>query len=218
MAHNQEMLEKHAEKGDWQKVRIIGMSIDQDKQKLINHVNEKKWTSVEHYWARNGKCDGDKVFGVRGVPHCLLVDTHGKIVWIGHPASRNLEEDIDNLLAGKQLELKPDSEDEDSDNGNEGEGEEVKAIDTASATAAIKAFEQDTKELLSKEEFKVNASKLMRGFLVLASETTCDLKNAGLLKTKMTCHTVLMGPTDACETTQAACMAISHAEGHIWKN
>ena len=30
MAHNQEMLEKHAALGDWKNVRIIGLSRDQD--------------------------------------------------------------------------------------------------------------------------------------------------------------------------------------------
>jgi hypothetical protein len=102
MAHNQEMLEKRgAEWGD--KVRIIGLSIDQDKPKLVAHVDDKKWNKVEHYWSRNGKNTADNIYGVQGVPHCLLVDTHGKIVFVGHPANRNLEEDFDNLLAGKVL-------------------------------------------------------------------------------------------------------------------
>lgn len=37
------------------------------------------------------------------MPHCLLVDTAGKICWVGHPSSRKLEEDIDSLLAGGVL-------------------------------------------------------------------------------------------------------------------
>ena len=32
-----------------------------------------------------------------------LVDTHGKIVFIGHPATRKLEEDIDKLLKGEKI-------------------------------------------------------------------------------------------------------------------
>jgi len=32
-----------------------------------------------------------------------LIDTHGKIVFIGHPASRKLEEDIETLLKGEPL-------------------------------------------------------------------------------------------------------------------
>ena len=51
----------------------------------------------------NGQCEADKEFGVQGVPHVALVDTEGKIVFVGHPASRKLEEDINNLLAGEKL-------------------------------------------------------------------------------------------------------------------
>jgi hypothetical protein len=32
-----------------------------------------------------------------------LIDTNGKIVYIGHPATRKLEEDIDTLLKGEKL-------------------------------------------------------------------------------------------------------------------
>lgn len=70
---------------------------------------------------RNGKCTADKEFGVRGVPHCCLVDTHGKIVWIGHPASRQLEEDINNLLEGKVLtDVKNESDDDENGDADTG--------------------------------------------------------------------------------------------------
>lgn len=53
---------------------------------------------------RTEGCVADEEFGIRGVPHVLLLDTKGKIVFIGHPASRpNLEEDIDTLLAGNPI-------------------------------------------------------------------------------------------------------------------
>ena len=42
MKHNQEMLEKRG--ADWEgKVRIIGLSIDQDKAKLNSHLESKGW-------------------------------------------------------------------------------------------------------------------------------------------------------------------------------
>lgn len=42
------MLEKR--KDDWAgKVRIVGLSIDQSKDVVVQHVDNKKWTSVEHY-------------------------------------------------------------------------------------------------------------------------------------------------------------------------
>ena len=55
MAHNQEMLEKR--KSEWgNKLRIIGVSIDQDKAKLKDHVNTKGWTKIEHYWKDKSDC------------------------------------------------------------------------------------------------------------------------------------------------------------------
>lgn len=102
MAHNQEMLEKRGV--DWgDKVRLIGLSIDNDVATVKNHVKSKGWEKVEHYHVRNGKCTADKDYGVQGVPHVLMVDTHGKIVFMGHPASRKIEEDIDNLLKDGKL-------------------------------------------------------------------------------------------------------------------
>jgi len=85
MAHNQEMLEKHAaEWGD--KVRIIGASIDNDAATVKNHITSKNWTSPEHYHVRKAGCKASDEYGVQGVPHCLLVDTEGTIIWMGHPS------------------------------------------------------------------------------------------------------------------------------------
>jgi len=95
------MLEKR--KADWgDKVRIVGVSIDQSKEKMVEHVNNKKWNSVEHYW--RSKSDCSEVYGVSGVPHVLLLDTKGRIVFKGHPATRkDLEADFDTLLKGEAL-------------------------------------------------------------------------------------------------------------------
>ena len=211
MKHNQEMLEKHAATGDWGKVRIIGMSIDQDKQKLVNHVEDKKWTSVEHYHARNGVCTADKEFKVRGVPHCLLVDTTGKIVWIGHPASRKLEDDINTLLAGKPLEGVSAGGDDDDEEEAKVEG----AVDASAAKTAVDEFIAATKE---EKGWSEEAKKIQRAFLVLVCQTTCDLKNGGSLKTSLDCHTVLMGPAASIDAVQAITKKISHKEGAVWKN
>jgi hypothetical protein len=112
MAHNQQMLEhKGAEWGG--KVKILGLSIDGDKAKLKSHVETKGLTKVDHYFIGEAdKCKKD--YGISGVPHVLLVDTNGKIVFKGHPASRkNLEEDFDKLLKGEPLEgIKSASNDE----------------------------------------------------------------------------------------------------------
>ena len=102
MAHNQEMLTHN--KATWgSRVRIIGLSIDDDKAALKSHVVAKGWTDVEHFFTSQHGCSASDDWGVTGVPHCILVDTHGKIVWKGHPASRQLEADINNLLAGNTI-------------------------------------------------------------------------------------------------------------------
>jgi hypothetical protein len=35
----------------------------------------------------------------------LLIDQSGTIVWMGHPAERNLEKDIKTLIRGEKIEL-----------------------------------------------------------------------------------------------------------------
>jgi len=97
------MLEEHGDK--WAgKVRLIGLSIDQDAATVKKHVEAKGWNKVEHYHVRNGKCTADKEFGVQGVPHVAIVDTEGKIVFMGHPASRkDLVQDFNDLLDGKKI-------------------------------------------------------------------------------------------------------------------
>lgn len=54
-------------------------------------------------------------YGVQGVPHVVLVDTHGKIAFVGHPASRDLEKDIETLLRDEKLKGVKGGEDEDED-------------------------------------------------------------------------------------------------------
>ncbi len=102
MAHNCKMLEERGK--DWgDKVRLIGLSIDNSAAIVKKHVEDKNWTAVEHYHVRTPGCTADKDYGVQGVPHVLLIDTKGKIVFVGHPASRQLEQDIDALLKGETL-------------------------------------------------------------------------------------------------------------------
>jgi len=83
MAHNQSMLDKKG--ADWKgKVRIIGISIDSTSDVVLKHVQEKKWESVEHFHRATSKCS--ETYGVSGVPHVMLVDKEGTIVYKGHPA------------------------------------------------------------------------------------------------------------------------------------
>lgn len=106
MKHNNDMLLK--EKEAWAgKVRIIGLSIDEEVSELISHIKDKAWTKVEHYHASNGVCKASETYGSGGVPHVLLVDTKGTITYAGHPSSIPLETEIDALLGGKLYEAAP---------------------------------------------------------------------------------------------------------------
>lgn len=48
MAHNQKMLTDNADKWGG-KVRIVGISIDNDTEIVSKHVDAKIWTAIEHY-------------------------------------------------------------------------------------------------------------------------------------------------------------------------
>ncbi len=46
------------------------------------------------------------------MPHVVLIDTEGKIAYIGHPAATNLEQNIETLLKGEKIGAASQSEDE----------------------------------------------------------------------------------------------------------
>ena len=127
------MLEKNGAR--WKdKVRIMGVSIDQSPDAVVKHVKAKKWTTVEHF--HKGGSTADEDYGCQGVPHVVLVDTTGKVVYIGHPASRELEKDIETLLRGEPLTgVKAGSEDEEED-----DSEAFKDLDLAKVNAEMENF------------------------------------------------------------------------------
>jgi len=195
MAHNQQMLEKRG--ADWEgKARIIGLSIDQDKNKLKTHVESKKWTAVEHYF-RAGS-DASDVYGVRGVPHVMLVDGNGKIVFKGHPATRkNLEEDIDTLIKGEALtgegvfsgEKK--AEEAGGDSGAIPEG--YKEVDAAAINGEIDAFKEIGLALQKDEAIAEHAKKMPRAFCVMVFNQTY-IPKTGQMVGKYENYRVLVGP------------------------
>lgn len=187
------MLEDNKEKwGD--KVRIIGLSIDQDKKTLESHVKARGWTSVEHYHTRNGVSNADKTYGVNGVPHCLLIDTHGKIVFIGHPASRKLEEDINNLLEDKKIEGAGTTR-AGGDDEEEGEGGKKEEITDEKYNKATSEFKTGLDSIMTDGGLQEHISKLQRAFFVLVVDA--KLNSDGIMVGEMTCVTQLMGDPDA---------------------
>jgi len=78
----------------------------------------------------------------------MLVDTNGKIVFKGHPASRkNLEQDFDDLIAGKTITGDGTGAEAGDDEEEGGEGGKSKA-DPATALAAIDEFAKTTGKAL----------------------------------------------------------------------
>jgi len=95
------MLEQHG--AEWEnKIKIIGLSIDQSAATVKSHVESKGWTKPIHYWRAKSNCSD--VYSVRGVPHVMLIDTRGKIAFKGHPANRpDLAADMEALFKGETL-------------------------------------------------------------------------------------------------------------------
>lgn len=53
MAHNEEMLKKNEE--SWKnKVRIVGISLDDEREKLVKRIEDKDWRRITHYRVKNG--------------------------------------------------------------------------------------------------------------------------------------------------------------------
>ena len=71
-----------------------------------------------------------------GVPKVVLVDTNGKIAFIGHPGSTNLEHGIEKLLKGESLKNKGESggNDEDEEEGS------FKEIDLSKVRAELNRY------------------------------------------------------------------------------
>ena len=100
MAHNQEMLEKN--EAAWKdKVRIVAVSVDDDKESVKNRVQNKKWDKIVHLtllgWKGEHKLIQD--FKIEGIPFVCLVNKFGKIVYVGHPNKVKLETRINELIA-----------------------------------------------------------------------------------------------------------------------
>lgn len=124
MKHNDDMLKNHPE---WEgKARIIGLSIDQDQDKVMPHVKKHGYERVEHFVKAASDCD--ETYGVNGVPHCVLIDKEGVIQFVGHPSSTNLEKDIQTLIDGGKLSH--------AAGGEEGKEEEKKGESLDSAVVA----------------------------------------------------------------------------------
>ena len=146
-----------------------------------NHIENKKWTTVEHYHVKTAGCTVSQEYGSSGVPHVCLIDTTGKIVFKGHPASRKLEEDIDNLLKGEKLTGVEEPEAAEKDEQAAASEFTDEEVDKAAAKFLTESKEFMTANLES-------LKKLARAFLVLEDESKFDCKTKKLQR-NITCIT-----------------------------
>lgn len=198
MAHNQEMLEKR--KDDWAgKVRIIGVSIDQSKEKMVDHVNNKKWNSVEHYHRHKSDCS--EVYGVQGVPHVLLLDTHGRIVFKGHPATRkDLEADFDTLLKGEKLTGEGAWVEGNAAGAADDAAEEVEEgfktdLDADKVSEEVAQFKATAERWIGDKDTTEKTAGMARNFCVMTVEENYDPKT-GKMAIRFCNHRVIVGPQE----------------------
>ena len=87
--HLNELYKKYKDKG----LVIVGVT-DEDNQTIRRFT---KTTPMDYFPAtdRNGKLS--KEFGIQGIPHAVLVNKTGEIVWEGHPMSLK-DADIEKVL------------------------------------------------------------------------------------------------------------------------
>ena len=89
---------------DWtNKVQIVTISTDDDKEKAAEIVAVKGWNKMQHYWQdRNKDCLCSR-WNVQSVPIFVFLDKKRRILKRCHPL-RDLEKDISNLIEGRPLD------------------------------------------------------------------------------------------------------------------
>ncbi|NDI17883.1 MAG: TlpA family protein disulfide reductase [Verrucomicrobia bacterium] len=87
--HLNEIYAKYKDKG----LQIVGIT-DEDRAKIKKFEKE---VPIEYAVALDANGKYAKPFGIQGIPHAVLVDKTGKVVWEGHPMSLK-ESQIEELL------------------------------------------------------------------------------------------------------------------------
>lgn len=121
---------------------------------MVKHVKAKKWEKVEHFHRAGSSASED--YGVNGVPHVVLIDGNGKIAYAGHPASRDLEKDIETLLKGEPLKGVATGGDDDE----EEDPSEYKELDLAKVSEELDKWNSSITMLAAHPGIKTHALKL----------------------------------------------------------
>jgi len=129
----------------------------------------------------------------------MLIDTKGKIVYKGHPASRpNLEEDFDKLLKGEDLGIDNPAAKKEEEGAAEGGATNEK--DPAACMAYIDQFKAEIAPGLQKNENVSTSAKAMpRAFCVMVYEETLNVVS-GKSNIDWKNYRVLVGPKDKIDT------------------
>lgn len=87
--HLNEVFKKFKDKG----LVVVGITDEDDNlvEKFMKQV------PMDYAVAQDKGDDWGKQFGIKGIPHALLVDKSGKIVWEGHPMELD-EKEIEKIL------------------------------------------------------------------------------------------------------------------------
>lgn len=99
MRHNNDLMKRRRD--SWRdRVTVLGVSIDDKIETIIDHVNQRDWYAVRQVHIPGAwKSDPVKHYSVTGVPSAFLIDAKGIVVWAGHPTSIDIEKEIEELLA-----------------------------------------------------------------------------------------------------------------------
>jgi len=95
------------ENPDWaDKIVIIPLSVDKTSELAADHVAQRGWTAMRHFWSRrvgDDQSQAEQAFVVHGIPTAILLKPDGTIAWRGHPMAKysggiNLRDRIEAML------------------------------------------------------------------------------------------------------------------------
>jgi len=161
---------------------------------------------------RNGTCKADKQFKFKGIPFCVLLDTEGKVVFMGHPANRKFEDDFTKLLAGEKITGKGTTQEAEGDSVEKDDGS-AKEMSGEVLSKALTNFNEGVAK--AKKEVGDKAKGLMRAFLVLVQDSKFDTKS-GIFKTSLKHYQVLVGQAAGVKAIEDAAAGLRD-KSHPWE-
>ena len=101
---------------EWKdRVVILPVSIDGNRDRVHSHVHSRSWTNLVHYWTgtsdqQDFEALAARQFVLSGVPEAILIGPDGRIRWRGHPlekfSGKSIESLINDALRESSLDLR----------------------------------------------------------------------------------------------------------------